>query len=247
MSINQKKILIVSSDYNNLFFKPIIFYLKKELACVSVQMLNKSSTKKYSQFKRNIFLIMMFTIKEVFELIYEIIKFKFNQKKFNYSFDNIDSINSSNFINFLNSKKFDLIVFINCVEIINQETLEKINKDIINFHPGLLPKYRGLFPNFYSLMNNEKNIGFTLHKVNNKIDSGQIIKKYLIPINKKDGLFSAYKKLYFSRETMKFYKECITNYDNLKNMATTQNNVGHYNSFPGLFKILRFRFLKKKS
>ena len=73
------------------------------------------------------------------------------------------------------------------MEIIKQETLEKINIDIINFHPGLLPKYRGLFPNFYSLMNNEKNIGFTLHKVNNKIDSGQIIKKYLIPINKKDG------------------------------------------------------------
>ncbi len=247
MSIYQKKILIVSSDYNNLFFKKIIFYLKNELEYVSVQMLNKSSTNKYSKFKRNIFLIMMLTIKEVFQLIYQIIKFKFNQKKFNYSFDSIDSINSSNFINFLNSKNFNLIVLLNCVEVIKQETLEKINIDIINFHPGLLPKYKGLFPNFYSLVNNEKNIGLTLHKVNNKIDGGQIIKKYLIPINKKDGLLNTYQKLYDSKETIEFMKDCIANYDNLKNMATTQKDVGCYNSFPTLFKILRFRFLKKNA
>ena len=52
--------------------------------------------------------VLLNEIKEVFQLIYQIIKFKFNQKKFNYSFDSIDSINSSNFINFLNSKNFNL-------------------------------------------------------------------------------------------------------------------------------------------
>ena len=45
-------------------------------------------------------------------------------------------------------------------------------------------------------------------------------------INKKDGLLNTYQKLFDSKETMEFMKECIANYDNLKNMATTQNDVG---------------------
>ena len=81
MFINPKKILIISSDYNNFFFKPIIFRLNKELTGSSVLMLNKSSTKKYSLLKRNIFLLFMLSIKEIIEITYNIIKFQFIKKK----------------------------------------------------------------------------------------------------------------------------------------------------------------------
>ena len=244
MTINPKKILIISSDYDNFFFKPIIFKLNKELTGSSVLMLNKSSTKKYSILKRNIFLLLMFSLKEIFELIYNITKFQFIKKKFDYHQTGIQSINSDRFFNFLENNKYDLIVLINCVEIIKLKTLKKINTEVVNFHPGLLPKYRGFFPNFYSILNKEKNIGLTFHKVDSKIDQGPIIKKHLVSIDYSKGLLHTYKQLYFNDESINFFKKCILEYDSLKNKALTQDDLNSYYTFPQISELLKFKFKK---
>ena len=246
MHINPKKILIISSDYNNFFFKPIIFKLNKELTGSSVLMLNKSSTKKYSILKRNIFLLFMFSIKETFEIIFDLIKFQFIKKNFDYHLTRIQSINSDKFISFLENNKYDLIVLINCVQIIKLRTLNKINTDVVNFHPGLLPKYRGFFPNFYSILNKEKNIGLTFHKVDSKIDQGPIIKKHLVSIDYQKGLLHTYKQLYFTDESINFFKKCILEYDSLKNEALIQDDLSSYYLFPQITELLKFKFKKKK-
>ena len=246
MFINPKKILIISSDYNNFFFKPIIFRLNKELTGSSVLMLNNSSTKKYSLLKRNIFLLFMLSIKEIIEITYNIIKFQFIKKKFDYHLTRIQTINSDKFINFLENNKYDLIVLINCVEIIKLGTLKKINADVVNFHPGLLPKYRGFFPNFYSMLNQEKNISHTFHKVDSKIDQGPIIKKHLISIDYQKGLLHTYKQLYFADESINFFKKCILEYDNLKNKVLIQDNLSSYYSFPQISELIKFKFKKIK-
>ncbi len=246
MFINPKKILIISSDYDNFFFKPIIFRLKKELTGSSVLMLNKSSTKKYSLLKRNIFLLLMFSIKEILELIYNIIKFQFTKKNFDYDLTGVNSINTDKFINFVENNKYDLIVLINCVEIIQSRTLKKINIDVVNFHPGLLPKYRGFFPNFYSMINQEKNIGLTFHKVDSKIDQGPIIKKYQVSIDYQKGLLHTYKQLYFADDSINFFKKCILEYDNLKDKALIQGDLSSYYRFPKMSELLKFKFKKIK-
>tara|TARA_Y100001958_G_C20912028_1_gene329783 strand:- start:296 stop:598 length:303 start_codon:yes stop_codon:yes gene_type:complete len=61
------------------------------------------------------------------------------------------------------------------MKIISKNFLSKFNKKIINIHPSLLPKFKGL--NTYSkiLKNNEIKTGCTVHYVNEKIDNGKII------------------------------------------------------------------------
>ena len=64
--------------------------------------------------------------------------------------------------------------------ILNKEMLH--NRLIFNVHSGDLPKYKGRHPIFYALIQNEANIVFTLHTVNHKIDDGEIITKYSVPV-----------------------------------------------------------------
>ena len=61
------------------------------------------------------------------------------------------------------------------MKIISKNFLSKFNKKVINIHPSLLPKFKGL--NTYSkiLKNNEIKTGCTVHYVNEKIDNGKII------------------------------------------------------------------------
>ena len=69
------------------------------------------------------------------------------------------------------------------------EKIIKVNKfkskELFNFHFSLLPKYRGCHTNFLQVYNGEKYSGVTLHKINNGIDTGDIIdqKKFKIKLN----------------------------------------------------------------
>ena len=57
---------------------------------------------------------------------------------------------------------------------------------IINIHPSLLPKYKGLNTHKRALENNEKYSGCTVHYVNTKLDSGKIILQKKVKIFKND-------------------------------------------------------------
>jgi methionyl-tRNA formyltransferase len=46
---------------------------------------------------------------------------------------------------------------------------------LVNFHPSLLPSYRGPIPSYWVIENKEKYTGITMHKVTEKIDNGEII------------------------------------------------------------------------
>ena len=57
---------------------------------------------------------------------------------------------------------------------------------VINIHPSLLPKYKGLNTHYRALKANEKFSGCTIHFVSKKLDSGKIIAKKKVKILKKD-------------------------------------------------------------
>ena len=52
----------------------------------------------------------------------------------------------------------------------------------INVHPGLLPHYRGTFPTPWCILNNEREIGVTLHYMDRNIDTGDILVQETHPI-----------------------------------------------------------------
>ena len=83
-------------------------------------------------------------------------------------------------------KKFDLIISYRSYFILNQKLINN-SKLAINFHPGP-PEYRGIGCTNFALLNNEKKYGVTCHLIDEKIDSGKIIKVKYFKINKKNNL-----------------------------------------------------------
>ena len=72
------------------------------------------------------------------------------------------------------------------MKIISKNFINQFKKDIINIHPSLLPKYKGLNTFSKVIKNREVKSGCTVHFVNEKLDSGKIISQKLFFINKKD-------------------------------------------------------------
>jgi folate-dependent phosphoribosylglycinamide formyltransferase PurN len=58
---------------------------------------------------------------------------------------------------------------------INTEIIRSAKNGIINFHYSLLPKYRGTNPVFWQKINGDHNFGYTFHKIDEKLDHGDIL------------------------------------------------------------------------
>ena len=102
-------------------------------------------------------------------------------------------INLESILKELNRKKISLICLAGYMKILNKKFINKFNKKIINIHPSLLPKYKGLNTFKRVLENNEKLTGCTVHYVNKKLDSGKIIlkKKFFIELNDNEETIKA--------------------------------------------------------
>ena len=82
--------------------------------------------------------------------------------------------------------KIKLICLAGFMKILSKDFINKFNGKILNIHPSLLPKYKGLNTHQRAIMNNEKISGCTVHFVNSKLDSGKIILQKSVKITKKD-------------------------------------------------------------
>ena len=72
------------------------------------------------------------------------------------------------------------------MKILSNFFIKKFGSKIINIHPSLLPRYKGLNTHERVIQNNEKFSGCTVHYVNYKLDSGKIILQKKIKILKDD-------------------------------------------------------------
>ena len=78
----------------------------------------------------------------------------------------------------------DIIFSVGYMKVIEKSIIE--NFDVINLHPSILPTYKGLMTQKRMLINNEKNYGFTVHKVSNQLDEGETISNKFREINTRD-------------------------------------------------------------
>ena len=95
-----------------------------------------------------------------------------------------------------NLKKYDIdfICLAGYMKIISSSFIKKYNKKIINIHPSLLPKFKGLNTFSRMLKNKERKAGCTVHYVNEKLDSGTTITQKSFFIDSKDNEFLLKKK-----------------------------------------------------
>ena len=104
---------------------------------------------------------------------------RFNEQNFNILEQKLAKI--------LNEKKIELICLAGFMRILSKSFIKKFNGKIINIHPSLLPKYKGLNTHRRVIENKEDYTGCTVHFVNSKLDSGKIILQKKIKIFKKDN------------------------------------------------------------
>ena len=110
---------------------------------------------------------------------------KYNIKNKIYNFKK-KNISENIILKDLKKKKIKLICLAGFMKILSKNFIKKYNGKILNIHPSLLPKYKGLNTHERSIKNKEKFSGCTVHFVNSKLDSGKIILQKKVKINKKD-------------------------------------------------------------
>ncbi len=118
--------------------------------------------------------------------------FKISNKVFNYK---NKLITEKKIISEIKNKKIKLICLAGFMKILSKSFIKKFKGKILNIHPSLLPKYKGLNTHQRALLNNEKYSGCTVHFVNSKLDSGKIILQKKVRISKVDTAKSLAKKV----------------------------------------------------
>ena len=107
-------------------------------------------------------------------------------KKKIYDFNN-NSLSERIILKDLKVSKIKLICLAGFMKILSKDFIKKFKGKIINIHPSLLPKYKGLDTHERVINNKEKFSGCTVHYVNSKLDSGKIILQKKVRISKRDN------------------------------------------------------------
>ena len=81
------------------------------------------------------------------------------------------------------------------MKILSKNFIKKFKGKILNIHPSLLPKYKGLNTHKRVIENREKFSGCTVHVVNSKLDSGKIILQKKVRLKKNETTKSLKKKI----------------------------------------------------
>jgi len=87
---------------------------------------------------------------------------------------------------YLKKYKISFICLAGFMKIISNTLINNYQRKIINIHPSLLPKFKGLNTFSRMLKNNEKKAGCTVHYVNKKLDSGNLIVQKKFIVNSQD-------------------------------------------------------------
>ena len=95
----------------------------------------------------------------------------------------------------LQKNKINLICLAGFMKILSKNFINNFNGKILNIHPSLLPKYKGLNTHEKAIKNKDNYSGCTVHFVNSKLDSGKIINQKKVKINKKDTPKTLAKKI----------------------------------------------------
>ena len=169
------------------------FGKKNTAVLISGRGTNLRSLIKYSKTKKSLIKIVL------------VVSDNFSAKGLDYA--NKSKINNS-FIQYSNRKIFedrllkllkknnvDLICLAGFMKILSGSFIKKFCKPILNIHPSLLPKYKGLNTHNRAVQNKDKFSGATVHIVNEKLDSGRIILQKKVKILRSDTVRSLEKKV----------------------------------------------------
>jgi len=130
--------------------------------------------------------------------------FKIKKKIFDHKKKHIDE---KKILFELKKNRIDLICLAGFMKILSKTFINNFNGKILNIHPSLLPKFKGLNTHERAIRNKEKYSGCTVHFVNSKLDSGKIILQDKVRINKNETPKTLAKKILAKEH--KLYQKAI--------------------------------------
>ena len=130
--------------------------------------------------------------------------FKISNKVFNYK---NKIIAEKKITSEIKNQKIKLICLAGFMKILSKDFIKSFKGKILNIHPSLLPKYKGLNTHQRVISNSEKYSGCTVHIVNSRLDSGKIILQKKVRIRKSDTAKSLAKKILIQEH--KLYPKAI--------------------------------------
>jgi len=91
--------------------------------------------------------------------------------------------------------RVDYIILAGWMRILSEEFVNQFPNRIINVHPSLLPKYKGMHAVEQAMRSGDKVTGCTVHYVNEELDGGEVIKQAEVPIFKTDTVEKLTKRI----------------------------------------------------
>ncbi len=164
---------------------------------------------------------------------------------YNVSVYRTNDVNGDAFISYWGQQNLDIIISIAAPKIFKEKLLTLPKWGCINIHHAKLPNYRGMMPTFWQMYHREKVLGVTVHKMNPKIDEGEIILQREILIEENESLDSLIKR------TKRIGAHCIIEIlkliknNKVKYLANFPEK-GNYFSFPTKKDVCTFRQQGKK-
>ena len=137
-------------------------------------------------------------------------KFKIKKKVLNFKNKNLSE---KKLLSILKINNINMICLAGFMKILSGNFIKKFKGKILNIHPSLLPKYKGLNTHERAINNEEKYSGCTVHFVNSRLDSGKIIIQKKVKISKKETKSSLAKKILVQEH--KLYPKAILKVFNL--------------------------------
>ena len=114
----------------------------------------------------------------------------------------IASKEEDNIILLFETYQVDLIVMAGWMRVVSKKFCEAFAGRIINLHPSLLPKYKGLNAVEQALESGDDETGATVHFVTEELDSGAIIKQQEVPILPGDTVESLQRAIQQAEHTL---------------------------------------------
>ena len=119
---------------------------------------------------------------------------QFGIKKKKFNFKSIGNTERS-ILTLLKKENISFICLAGFMKILSKDFIKRFNGKIINIHPSLLPKYKGLNTHQRVIANKDKFTGCTVHYVAAKLDSGRIIMQKKVKVTKEDNPKSLARKV----------------------------------------------------
>ena len=166
----KKTCIFISGTGTNL--KSLIEFSKKKISPISINLVisNKKNAKGLKYANQN----------------------NIEKKIINFNHKNIAE---NKILKILRKKDINFICLAGFMKILSKNFIKKFNGKIINIHPSLLPKYKGLNTHKRAIENEEKFSGCTVHQVSSKLDAGKIILQKKVKISRKETPKSLAKKI----------------------------------------------------